>query len=334
MPRIIFLSFSILVQLSTLFAYVSCMCYISNGSAVFNWDANSVYQPCSNDSSNVLSTICCATNRNNPSGGNIANGFTADICLPSGLCQNILTDSGGNKIYAYWRDYCTESDYKSSKCLDACTGDGQHSADGTAPLTPCGDTITATKWCCGVNNTACCSSNNPSDFEQVPISLGQPASSSTPTTASSASVTGSHTSDNPSSISPSVTQPATSTPSSSSSTSSSSGLSTGAKAGVGVGAAIGGLVLLAVGVFLGLYARRRKRSHAAKAYELPQTGYADVPEGHRGLPAHAAHHAGGYYDQPPAPSEVGGGEINEMGTEVIKKTVYRRGGVEEPVEMP
>ena len=112
------------LTLASLFPIASCMCYVSNGSAVLNWGSNSVYQPCSKDSSNPLSTICCAINRDNPSGGNIANGFTQDICLPSGLCQNILVDANGDTVYAYWRDYCTVNDYTSSKCLDVCTGKG------------------------------------------------------------------------------------------------------------------------------------------------------------------------------------------------------------------
>jgi len=112
------------LTLASLFPIASCMCYVSNGSAVLNWGSNSIYQPCSRDSSNPLSTICCAINRSNPPGGNIANGFTQDICLPSGLCQNILVDANGDTVYAYWRDYCTVNDYTSSKCLDVCTGNG------------------------------------------------------------------------------------------------------------------------------------------------------------------------------------------------------------------
>lgn len=109
---------------SFLVSRVQCMCYAQNGSAVFNWGPRSIYQPCSNDTSNPLSTICCATNRSNPPGGSIDDGFTADICLPSGLCQNILTDSDGSTVYSYWRDYCTDSEWREGKCLSVCTGDG------------------------------------------------------------------------------------------------------------------------------------------------------------------------------------------------------------------
>lgn len=117
-------SFPIIFLLSFLVSQVSCMCYAANGSAVWNWGPESIYQPCSNDSSNPLSTICCATNRANPPGGSISDGFTADICLPSGLCQNILTDEDGTVLYAYWRDYCTISQWTKDKCLKVCTGDG------------------------------------------------------------------------------------------------------------------------------------------------------------------------------------------------------------------
>ena len=49
-------------------------CYLPNGTTVPGWSSASVYQPCSQDSTNPLSSICCATNRNNPSGGSIKNG--------------------------------------------------------------------------------------------------------------------------------------------------------------------------------------------------------------------------------------------------------------------
>ena len=146
------------LTLASLFPITLCMCYVSNGSAVLNWGPNSVYQPCSNDSSNPLSTICCAINRSNPSGGNVANGFTQDICLPSGLCKNILVDANGDTVYAYWRDYCTVIDYTSSKCLDVCTGNGVCHGNFqsryastfqqylyTTPKTHCGYSRTASK---------------------------------------------------------------------------------------------------------------------------------------------------------------------------------------------
>ncbi|OCK85272.1 hypothetical protein K432DRAFT_287065 [Lepidopterella palustris CBS 459.81] len=85
--------------------------------------SDSIYQPCSNDHSNLLSTVCCATNQPNSPGKNIANGFTQDICLLSSLCKNILTDANGEILYAYGKGYCTTNDYKSTKCPDVCTED-------------------------------------------------------------------------------------------------------------------------------------------------------------------------------------------------------------------
>ena len=118
------LLFSLSLTFASLFSIASCMCYVPNGSAVLNWGPNSAFQPCSHDPSDPLSTICCALNRANPSGGSIFYGPTQDICLPSGLCQNILIDANGDTVYEYWRDYCTVDDYTSSKCLDVCTGNG------------------------------------------------------------------------------------------------------------------------------------------------------------------------------------------------------------------
>lgn len=267
------------LTLASLFPIVSCMCYSSNGSAVLNWGPDSVYQPCSNDSSNPLSTICCAINRSNPSGGNIANGFTQDICLPSGLCQNILVDANGDTVYAYWRDFCTVNDYKSSKCLDVCTGNGQEaSAGGTAELTPCGINDTVTKWCCGHNNTACCFEDS---AQNIPVFLGISSTTSTPT---SASIT--------------TTSPP---PTASSSTSSNSGLTTGDKAGIGVGVASGVLFFIGLGLSIACFRPRRKEKPAAYELHTPQGAYSDAPK---------------YAQFSPAPlSELGGGEVSELAAE-------------------
>jgi len=108
--------------LVVLFQNAAGMCYNPNGTAVYGWDAGSIYQPCSNDTTSPLSSVCCALNRANPSGGSINDGFTADVCLPSGLCQNILTDENGSVMTSFWRDYCTSAEWEDGKCLGVCTG--------------------------------------------------------------------------------------------------------------------------------------------------------------------------------------------------------------------
>ncbi|CAN9480881.1 unnamed protein product [Alternaria alternata] len=226
--------------LVVLFQNAAGMCYNLNGTAVYGWDAGSIYQPCSNDTTSPLSSVCCALNRANPSGGSINDGFTADVCLPSGLCQNILTDENGSVVTSFWRDYCTSAEWEDGKCLSVCTGAEQHADDGTAPMTPCGNAGTATKWCCGTNNTACCS-GSAEQAMLVPLSLAAPSS----TTSASSSPTSSPTS----SV---VTKKET------------SGLSTGAKAGIGIGAAVGSLALIGVVVGLVLCARRRAKEEKSE----------------------------------------------------------------------
>lgn len=272
------------LTLASLFPIASCMCYVSNGSAVLNWGSNSAYQPCSRDSSNPLSTICCAINRSNPPGGNIANGFTQDICLPSGLCQNILVDANGDTVYTYWRDYCTVNDYTSSKCLDVCTGNGEASADGTAEVTPCGTNDTVTKWCCDHNNTACCFEDS---AQNIPVSLGVSSTSSSSTTTSASATT--------------TTIPTPSSTTSSNSNNNNTGLTTGDKAGIGVGVAGGAVLFVGLGLSIAWFQRRRKEKPAANELHMPQGAYSDAPK---------------YAQFGPTPlSEMGGVEVSEMAAE-------------------
>lgn len=290
---------------ASLFPIASCMCYVSNGSAVLNWGSDSVYQPCSRDSSNPLSTICCAINRSNPPGGNIANGFTQDICLPSGLCQNILVNADGDTVYAYWRDYCTVNDYTSSKCLDVCTGNGEASPGGTAEVTPCGANNTVTKWCCGQNNTACCFEDS---AQNIPVSLG--VSSTSSSSASSSSTSSSSTSSSSTTTSASATTTTISTPSSTTSSNSNNnntGLTTGDKAGIGVGIAGGAVLFVGLGLSIAWFRRRRKEKPAAYELRTPQGAYSDAPK---------------YAQFSPAPlSEMGGREPSEMAAEEERRPV-------------
>ncbi|OCL12977.1 hypothetical protein AOQ84DRAFT_226595 [Glonium stellatum] len=277
-----------------LLPFASCMCYVSNGSAVLNWGPDSVYQPCSDDSSNPLSTICCAINRPNPSGGNITNGFTQDTCLPSGLCENISTDKNGNIVYAYWRDYCTVSDYTSSKCLDVCTGYGQASSDGTAELTPCGTGNNVTKWCCGHGNTACCSEDS---VLNIPISLGVSSASSSVSSSVTTSITSSTT---PPTSTSTAEFPFNTTPPPLPSTS--TGLTTASKAGIGVGAAAGAIFFIGLSIWVGLFLRRKKKT---EAYELQsqQASYGEAPKDAQ-------------VSTTPLP-ELGGREVGELAGEEV-----------------
>lgn len=92
---------------------VTATCYDPNGDI----ESDPIFQPCGN-------SMCCATNRTNPSGGNYANGYTADICLENGLCENKIHVTYGDKttlVTLYYRDYCTSSNWTDGGCLDVCT---------------------------------------------------------------------------------------------------------------------------------------------------------------------------------------------------------------------
>lgn len=124
----------------------------------------------------------------------------------------------------------------------------QHDDDGTAPVTPCGDLKTATKWCCGANNTGCCDGTDSSTAFTIPIKLGDALPSSIESPSSTASQ-----------------DPATS---------SESGLSTAAKAGIGIGLGVGVLLVVGLVAGLALYRRRRANTYTGKgpgdhnAYEI------------------------------------------------------------------
>ncbi|KAF3394677.1 hypothetical protein F1880_005098 [Penicillium rolfsii] len=69
--------------------------------------------------------MCCATNRTNPFGGADTNGWTANKCLPNGLCLDGATTIGqhGEAVLRqqYWRDLCTSQNWDDGGCLSACT---------------------------------------------------------------------------------------------------------------------------------------------------------------------------------------------------------------------
>jgi len=78
---------------------LSQKCYYPSGN-----EASPGYQPCSKDTSDPLSTICC-------------NVELGDVCLPNGLCAV----SGWPP--RFWRKFCTERDWTTGKCIDACISD-------------------------------------------------------------------------------------------------------------------------------------------------------------------------------------------------------------------
>lgn len=73
-------------------------------------------QQCNNIQGATL--MCCATNRGSSSS------FTADTCLPNGLCQNVFTNQTTKKPDTnYWRESCSDSGWNSKFCLkDICWG--------------------------------------------------------------------------------------------------------------------------------------------------------------------------------------------------------------------
>lgn len=90
---------------------VLCACYHPDGTR----DMDEVWQPCSE----FGGSMCCATNRTNAARGDLSNGTTSDVCLPNGLCINEGLDNG--KLYqSYWRDYCTDSNWRDGNCLRVC----------------------------------------------------------------------------------------------------------------------------------------------------------------------------------------------------------------------
>jgi hypothetical protein len=97
---------------------VKASCFHPNGTQTAD-----VYRlPCSSDLSNPLSSICCAIGRPNPAGGLASAGTTSDSCLPNGVCMNQKKASvyDANPHTEYFREECTNQDWKSGKCPTFC----------------------------------------------------------------------------------------------------------------------------------------------------------------------------------------------------------------------
>jgi hypothetical protein len=97
---------------------VGASCFHPNGT-----QTTDVYRlPCSSDLSNPLSSICCALGRPNPAGGLDSAGTTSDSCLPNGICMNQKKASvyDANPHTEYFREECTDKNWKSGKCPTFC----------------------------------------------------------------------------------------------------------------------------------------------------------------------------------------------------------------------
>jgi hypothetical protein len=98
--------FSIVLTVLALATVISARCYDISGSLVTSDDT----LPCNSISGTI--SMCCATNRG-PS-----DSFTADTCLPNGLCQNIFTNlTTGKPDTNYWREGCSDSEWDHQYCL-------------------------------------------------------------------------------------------------------------------------------------------------------------------------------------------------------------------------
>jgi hypothetical protein len=96
-----------------------CGCFHHNGTQT----TDLYHAPCSNDTSNPLSSICCAIERSKPADTNVDfdDGIgTADECLVNGICMNRWRVAGKRTI-SFWREECTERDWERGLCLDVCT---------------------------------------------------------------------------------------------------------------------------------------------------------------------------------------------------------------------
>ncbi|KAF2746410.1 hypothetical protein M011DRAFT_478031 [Sporormia fimetaria CBS 119925] len=276
------------VLASLLLTKVSATCYWPTGNATFDRDAYE-HQPCSSDPSNPMSRICCALNRTNPSGGKKEDGRTSDECLPNGICRNRVLNRGTMEV-SYWRETCTEQDWKKGLCLGVChdVWTAGNLMEGSI-MTPCDDTPGSLKWCCGFDKSCCNDESKvkilPFEFGgAIPLSLGTPTPTPTSTSSNSASSTSSADSSTTSTL---LTASTTTTPLSSDAKDSAplsananekneedKGLSTAAKAGIGVGAGVGAIALVALGFLL---ARSRRKDDGD---EEPMRSPPPLPEKH------------------------------------------------------
>lgn len=104
-----------LLLLLTPLAFSVTICYNPDKTSSSSTDYEYALCPYENNGS----SMCCALNRTNPSGGSIDDGLTADLCLKNGLCQNIQAQDNG-EVTTYFRDLCSTPVWGSEGCLDVC----------------------------------------------------------------------------------------------------------------------------------------------------------------------------------------------------------------------
>ncbi|KAF2119766.1 hypothetical protein BDV96DRAFT_353030 [Lophiotrema nucula] len=227
--------------------------------------------PCSTDPTNPLRNTYCHTNWDNPPGGDLIHGSTADECMPNGLCQNrgVSTKSGEEQPpwTRYYRVYCGTATWEG--CLEVCST-GPY-ADHVVQVTPCDGTSTSEKWCCE-NSTACCNTDTAIVIPQV---LGRANLSASVSSSASAPLS-----------------PATATSSPTAAAHSSGGISGGQITGVVVGSIIGGLLMGLVGFLVWF---RWQRGRAMTAKENNEQGVFEhriAPQDSRELEAESRHELG------------------------------------------
>ncbi|KAH4253010.1 hypothetical protein HBI04_193450 [Parastagonospora nodorum] len=228
----ILLIFSIFYILSI--AHAQSQCYSPNGN-VLRSDGSyfSGFQACT---SGGPPTICCATNRANPAGGDRSKGDTKDECLPNGLCQNRSVEAGGLTI-SFFANFCTDANFTSGNCLDIC--EQTRSARGNTQMTPCNNKADGDKWCCGTTR-ACCKTGV--GVITLPLVFGAVNNNVSSSVVTISSLGASASSAVSSAIAPASSSPAPETEKD-------GGIAGGAIAGIVIGA-VAGLLLLATAVFL------------------------------------------------------------------------------------
>lgn len=98
-------------------APVTATCYAPDGTVVTTSDV----APCSSDPSDPLSHVCCNLNRPKAPGTSTNASEIRDTCLPNGLCQNESLLKDGSTYMQWGRNFCTNRDWSTGQCLDACT---------------------------------------------------------------------------------------------------------------------------------------------------------------------------------------------------------------------
>ncbi|KAJ4301378.1 hypothetical protein N0V90_003470 [Kalmusia sp. IMI 367209] len=299
---------SVLVLLAVYPQNIRAGCYFPDGTI----DKNVEYQPCSEDASNPLSTICCATNRKDG----------ADICAPNGLCQVGKKKGSPPSDPAWTKPSCTNADWNEDGCLHVC-GDDKYPF-----LTPCNRAAgnSSQRWCCGLSQD-CCNEESNLSIEYLPIEFdptnftqpsssssssasSKPTSSATKLAASSSAPSESATTSNTQSTTAPASSQAPTTPSEitpAPAPQTSTGLSTGSKAGIGVGVSAAAIFLVGLGIWFGRARNKRTPAQDEGPFEKNAIVYAHYGDSHGGSSIGSSHG-----QAPLAPKEDASMEIHEM----------------------